>query len=227
MTDGGRFKKREVIKSALSLFPHRCLRLARTILPIWDAPYKRSVGDYLPDVFLTLLDTLFIGDLYVIAQLIIKPKIRHLTAAEYTMAEEVFGDQLDLKRVMIDDKARLLVIKYSFAYVSFDMVNYHLRLSNAVLIHELVHVLQYQRFGAKYIYRALKAQASKEGYDYGGKNGLCKALDNDQSLWEFNFEQQAQIIEDGWRVNQNFSWQLSPDELQLYHYYMQYVMKSS
>lgn len=66
----------------------------------------------------------------------------------------------------------------------------------ALLIHELVHVWQYERLGSVYIPLALKAQHSKEGYDYGGVQALQQALATGRDLLDFNLEQQADIVAD-------------------------------
>lgn len=65
-----------------------------------------------------------------------------------------------------------------------------------VLIHELVHVIQYQQHGSPYLLRALVAQYSREGYHYGGVSTLRKMRRNGQGLSAFNYEQQAAIVED-------------------------------
>jgi hypothetical protein len=62
-----------------------------------------------------------------------------------------------------------------------------------------MHILQYQRMGSIYIYESLKAQRSKEGYDYGGPDGLYANMLMHKKLVHYNFEQQAEIIEDAHR----------------------------
>ena len=54
-----------------------------------------------------------------------------------------------------------------------------------------------KKYGIAYVYivRALWAQKSKEGYDYGGIEGLAQAINEGKGLFDFNFEQQASIIE--------------------------------
>ena len=68
-----------------------------------------------------------------------------------------------------------------------------------VFIHELVHVWQYERFGAMYIAKALLAQR-EEGYNYGGRSRLAKARELGGKLTDFNFEQQADIVMDYYRL---------------------------
>lgn len=66
----------------------------------------------------------------------------------------------------------------------------------ATLVHEVVHIWQYNRVGAAYIPRALAAQRSAMGYNYGG----LRPLERGRSLEAFNYEQQADIIEDAYRL---------------------------
>ena len=60
-------------------------------------------------------------------------------------------------------------------------------------VHELTHVVQYEKTGAVYMPQALHGQASAMGYDYGD---LAKASAEGKHYRDFNREQQAQIAED-------------------------------
>jgi hypothetical protein len=89
------------------------------------------------------------------------------------------------------------------AFATFHTVNLprtggHAREHLPVVIHELVHVYQYERAGSRYIAEALVAQRS-EGYDYGREEGLARARTHGKRLRDFNREQQAQIVEDYFR----------------------------
>jgi hypothetical protein len=70
------------------------------------------------------------------------------------------------------------------------------------LIHELTHVMQYQRMGWKYLTQALKAQKElgPNVYDYGDKEGLIKSRQKGTVYKEFNMEQQAHIVEDYYKL---------------------------
>ena len=57
--------------------------------------------------------------------------------------------------------------------------------------------------GAVYMLRALVAQASSVGYDYGGVNGLKKAILEGGDLRSFNLEQQGDIVADYYRIRHN------------------------
>jgi hypothetical protein len=67
---------------------------------------------------------------------------------------------------------------------------------DSLLVHEMMHVWQYQHLGVIYIPKALSAQYSLMKYDYGGKPGLMQAVEDGKKLLDFNFEQQAEIITD-------------------------------
>lgn len=86
------------------------------------------------------------------------------------------------------------------AFVTFHTVNLprkgdHTRENLDIVLHELVHVLQYERAGSRYLAEALVAQ-HREGYGYGGPSGLLVARDQGKRLRDFNREQQAQIAQD-------------------------------
>lgn len=97
------------------------------------------------------------------------------------------------------------------AFVAFHTINLpsrgaHRRENLDILLHELVHVLQYERAGSRYFAEALLAQ-HEEGYGYGGPGGLLLAQAQGKRLRDFNREQQAQIVQDyytylrrGWDV---------------------------
>lgn len=64
-----------------------------------------------------------------------------------------------------------------------------------IIVHELVHVVQYERTGSAYIGQALRAQAT-EGYFYGDADGLRYARARGKRYCDFNREQQAQMVQD-------------------------------
>lgn len=97
------------------------------------------------------------------------------------------------------------------AFAAFHTVNVptgggHERANLDIVLHELIHVFQYERAGSRYFAEALLAQ-QREGYDYGGPAGLVAARGQGKRLRNFNREQQAQIVQDyylhlrhGWDV---------------------------
>ena len=151
---------------------------------------------------------------------------RRLHAWETRTARTVFAEAIDYRRVrvhegavwanMLDDWARRLRSMgprpaqqhnaialgfHCFFPVSLphpaeqhgDMPG----ISVAWLLHELVHVWQFQRMGWRYLLLALAAHL-REGarvYDFGGEAGLLRCRRQGWKLQSFNLEQQAAIVQ--------------------------------
>lgn len=86
------------------------------------------------------------------------------------------------------------------AFATFHTINLpqtgpHQRSNISIVVHEMIHVYQYERAGSRYFAEALLGQ-HEEGYDYGGPAGLATALGQGKRLANFNREQQAQIAQD-------------------------------
>jgi hypothetical protein len=86
------------------------------------------------------------------------------------------------------------------AFATFHTVNlpeqgYHQRSNVEILVHEMIHVYQYEQAGSRYLAEALLGQR-EEGYGYGGPEGLVAANAQGKRLADFNREQQAQIAQD-------------------------------
>ncbi len=148
----------------------------------------------------TLLDFLLVSKIYERLSNRIKSSTRKLNDWEYGLAQSVFGDAIELNRVHIDERAYFGPKQSGICYVSFNTINSWGSMSDSLLVHELVHVWQYQHFGAVYIPRALWAQRTKEGYNYGGVTALKKAIVEGKKFWEFNYEQQGDIVADYYRI---------------------------
>lgn len=71
----------------------------------------------------------------------------------------------------------------------------HGRSNLDIVVHELTHVLQYERVGTLYMGQAIHAQATV-GYGYGSADGLRTATAEGRHYADFNREQQAQIAQD-------------------------------
>lgn len=191
-------------------FPLRLLRLVFHILyPIFFkldlAQYKiiKNLIDWLAMFPFYMIDLFGISDLYEIVNELINWKIRDINSHEKFMIKEVFTPDIPINTLRVNPNNQIAK-KLRIAYVSFRQVNFNATISNDVFIHEVVHIWQYQLFGAVYIYFAWKAQISKEGYDYGKVPALIKGIQEGKLFHEFNFEQQAEIIQDYFR-NTNFS----------------------
>lgn len=145
-------------------------------------------------------------------------KIRRLTPEEKALGQNIFSDTINFDLIKINSQSRWATKKFAIAYVSFNIINYKNKIRKETFIHELMHVWQYQNYGSIYIARAIKAQMSKEGYDYGGFENLYQGMLCGKRLLEFNFEQQADIIEDYYKLTQAND-HASDMILSIYRYY--------
>jgi hypothetical protein len=176
-----------------------------------------SKREWLVDLFFYTLDITGFPFWYEIFTTLFKKSVRPLHDRELQEAKSIFGDSLRYDLIRIDTKPYLGLGKDVVAYVTFFTIRYKRRINMPILIHELVHVWQFQQFGSVYISKALKAQKSREGYDYGGTENLYHGMLTGQTLTSFNFEQQAEIIEDYYRFSRRLS--MSPLESGVYAYY--------
>ncbi len=127
-----------------------------------------------------------------------------LTGAEIAAASEVLGP--NAVRYQDIRVAQGGVLRWVFkrndnrAFATFHTINLpergpHARVNTDIVVHEIVHVYQYERAGSRYVAEALLGQR-EEGYDYGGPDGLQVAVRQGKQLRNFNREQQAQIVQD-------------------------------
>lgn len=151
----------------------------------------------LPEVYETLTDWL-------------KWSSRPLTPQEKELLYPLFGDSLHYERVRIDERAWLGPPQWRICYVSFYTLNNWGALPADLLVHEMVHVWQFTRVGSVYIARALRAQRSAQGYNYGGPPAVHRALKTDFHLLDFNYEQQGDLVADYWRLQHGLSPQWGP-----------------
>lgn len=148
--------------------------------------------------FLLVCECVFLGEMLETVLRVCEPRLRKLTLHERSIATQIFGDSIDLNSVRIDEHSYIVARRLQIAYVRLHTINCWSGMRDTTFVHELVHVWQYQHYGASYIPRALAAQYSKDGYNYGGLNALLSA----SSILSFNFEQQGDLIEDAWRFQQ-------------------------
>ena len=161
---------------------------------------------------LLLADCLFLPELLMFLNQLFKPNTRKLTPREVTLAQSIFGNNIDYQKVRIDERARIGCKKYHFAYVGFCVINAWDPLSKPHFIHEMVHIWQYQRMGSVYIPRALYAQRTFEGYNYGDIAGLRQMAGQGRGLADFNFEQQGDVVADYFCLRQGFKPRWCPDD---------------
>jgi hypothetical protein len=189
-------------------------RIARLVIGLWNGlvsirPWSpawwrsltqgatwRAVGRWLGYRLVDLLEIAGIGELYETLVDLVKVNTRRLTDEEVREASTVFGSSLNLRLVRLDKRAVLGPARTKRDYTSFHTINCWGESPRDVLIHELTHVWQYERAGAIYMPQALHAQLRGAGYKYGGPDGLREAAGFDG----FNREQQAQIVQDFFRM---------------------------
>jgi hypothetical protein len=172
-------------------FPRRAGRLIRHL----RRGEPGSVAWWIDAVILGL-DALGLAIIYELLTWVTKWNLRTLRPAEVSILQQVFGSSVDYTRIRIDERAYLGPRQYPICYVSFYSINSWGPMALPTLVHEVVHIWQYERVGAAYIPRALRAQRTAAGYDYGGLVALVRA----NTLWDFNYEQQADIVADYWSL---------------------------
>lgn len=151
---------------------------------------------YLLDFLFYVLDVFAVGEIYETFAEWLKYPTRALNDKERRIVNTIFGSSIDADRIRIDELS--ITARFSKAtYVGVYTINCFGRMSEDLFVHELIHIWQYTTLGSVYIPRALRAQASKEGYNYGG----VSQLEIGGAEWmSYNYEQQGDILADYWRA---------------------------
>jgi hypothetical protein len=127
-----------------------------------------------------------------------------LTEAEIAVISQVLGpDQSRFGAVRISEGRILSWIfkrNRDRAFTTFHTINLpaegrHSRPNLKLLVHEMVHVRQFEVVGSIYIWQALLAQRA-EGYSYGDWSQLAEDWHRGRRFKDYNREQQGQIAED-------------------------------
>lgn len=184
------------------MIPMRLLRLVLHVLfpflflnkSIQQYKFIKSTIDWIVCLPFYIMDLFLIPEFYELLMELVFFNNRSLTDYENSLLKDVFGDKLHHSFIRLN-AGNWIAKKMKIAYVSFNHINVGHKLSHPILIHELVHIWQYQNFGSVYIYKALRAQYSAEGYNYGDVSQLWKIWKEGGDLLHFNFEQQADIIQ--------------------------------
>ena len=82
-----------------------------------------------------------------------------------------------------------------FRTINLPASGHHSRGNLDLLVHEMVHVYQFEQVGTVYIWQALRAQKTN-GYSYGGWKKLAEDRQNGWMFSGYNREQQGQIAQD-------------------------------
>ncbi len=133
-----------------------------------------------------------------LANLVFRIGSRRLQADEVALGEKIFGKSIDFQKIRIHETS-IFARNMNVAFVTFNVIHCHSGMESDVFAHELMHVWQYQNMGPSYIAYALVAQRTQEGYNYGGEKYLKTA----DSIFDFNCEQQAQIVQDYFLLAEN------------------------
>jgi hypothetical protein len=183
------------LKQAITFLPVRIQRLGRHFLQFcWSSrTWWLSLPYY-------VLDILALPELYETLADWLKWNTRPLNKEELALLKPIFGSSIDYRRIRIDERAFLGPPQLHICYVSFYTINAWRPMQPDLLIHEVVHIWQFQQMGSVYIPLALQAQMSKEGYNYGGAPQVVNWARRSALLQDFNLEQQADLVADYWRL---------------------------
>jgi hypothetical protein len=151
----------------------------------WKAEFWKGLGRAVIDV----LELVGFTEAWEIAFEILKPWQRGMTSSEIAVARSVFGDSIPWNQVRLDEYS--LMAKIGRTHVTGYIINSTEDLDDRTMIHELTHVWQYVKGGLVYIPEAIAGQASDEGYDFGGIQGLRDAQAAGKTFAHFNPEQQG------------------------------------
>lgn len=177
------------------------------------------------ETMMYILEVLGIPTMYDVISEWIKPSTRALTEEELNISQKYFGKTINYDLVRVHPSANLTANKFALAYVAFNTINHWRPISKDVFIHEMMHVWQYQNLGAIYTLKALHAQSKGNAYDYGGFEGLYHAMLQGRKLLSFNFEQQAEIIQDYCKLHELDK--LNPLARSVYGYFAEQVIETS
>jgi len=196
-------------------------RLARLVMGLWEGvkslhPWSlkwwESLGHastwldflkWLGRSALQLAEVLGIPEIVETLADLLKFNTRALSGGERSKAASVFGGSINLDLVRVDEGGLIGPSWTHREYTAFHTITGWGGIQDDTLIHELTHVWQYERAGAIYIAQALHAQITLGGtgaYDYNGVPGLQAAKSAGQGILSFNREQQAQIVQDFYRI---------------------------
>ena len=202
----------------MSQLPARVVRLLSTLwkglktFKPWTLKWWKSLAEidtwkgflkWITTVALQSLEIGGIGEMYETIQDIIKFNTRTLSASELRAGKSVFGNSINFDFVRVDTGAVIGPAFSHRAYTSFHTINSWATESTDVMVHELTHVWQYENAGAIYMPQAVHAQLWGGRYDYKDVAGLQRKKAAGDGLLSFNREQQAQIVQDFFRLRQN------------------------
>lgn len=198
----------------------------------WESELNKNVlvaiWLWFTELFIYIIECFGVSEWYETFMDFAKYNTRPLTDWEIKMAKEVFGESINYKRVRVDEHAFCGPKQYKFCYVSFYTINSWGSMRNSLLLHELTHVWQYEQLGGIYIPRALMAQHSQMGYNYGGISALRSCLRKGKDFFAFNFEQQGEIVADYYLIKDGYrpNWgRAQREDLPIYETFIEQLKK--
>lgn len=199
--------------------PRRIRNLLNHILK-----YKHSFKSHIWIIELVffIIDLTLLPEILQIIFELINWHLRPLSEKERQTLKPVFGDSIAYNYVRINDRS-FVAKKMNIAFVSFNIIHYNHYLFPAILVHEMVHIWQYHRFGSVYIIRSLIAQRSEDGYHYGGPMQLYLDSKKGLNLMDYNYEQMGDIIRDAYLMNVSSGY---PNIKQLYNRYLDFIQNN-
>lgn len=190
--------------------------------PVINEFPPKDIKEWVTDLGFYIMDVILVPEIYQTVMRLTKWNTRKMTDEEISLAKMIFGNNVRYDLVRVDNNARFATKNIAIAYVSFNTINYRKKIKKNIFIHEMVHIWQYQHFGSIYIARAIKAQRSKEGYDYGGPSHLYDQMVRGKRLTDFNFEQQADIVEDYYALRTHED-NVGAMHMEVYKYFVKYL----
>ncbi|MBP7273568.1 MAG: hypothetical protein KA974_06985 [Saprospiraceae bacterium] len=198
------------MKQVFTLFPLRAMRWLRHIIKLtpllpkskqqwWEQHrYHRFAWAWWSfEWALMTLELLGVFELYE-SIIVLKPSCRPINSRERHLVASMFPDSFMSVPIWIDKRSYIICPKTKIAYVSFHTINVWGSMRGFHFLHEVTHVWHYKQMGAVYIAKALYAQFTSAGYNYGG----IVALLEQREFLQYNLEQQADIIADTYRLRQ-------------------------
>ncbi|EKD33200.1 MAG: hypothetical protein ACD_76C00069G0004 [uncultured bacterium] len=124
---------------------------------------------------------------------------RPLTETEQKLAERIFEQSLDYNNIQINTGGPLTWIYPAVTTgntISFPKGNYNQtdKKSQALLLHELTHVWQYQNYGWGYLPRAVFEEISQS-------DAYVIHFDESKSFRDYDIEEQAEIVAEYFLTN--------------------------
>lgn len=195
----------------LRSFPKRIIRLLFFLRNIFSNHSEdkstpvllKAPRAYFTDLFFYVLDLIAFPEMYDLISGLLKMNTRGLGKEELAAAKKVYGNSIDFRLVRMDTKLLIGDRRLAAAYVGVCTINFYAEAKLDLLIHELIHVWQYQHFGSVYIPRSLRAQRTMEAYNYLGEAAL--AANAERGLLAFNYEQQGEVIADYFRIKHHLA----------------------